>query len=102
MSPQLQVMELRREIMGTYLNQVIADRNLGALVLPWLFPGNTLDIHEEAEVETTAAPAVAASATTATPAVPAPIPTATPPAVGPGTMFAHTCEYAASLGTTVR
>jgi hypothetical protein len=71
-------MELRRFAMRDYLNAVIKDRNLSALVLPWLFPGRPLYIVEEDDDEVAvpehaavgAAPSAgSSSAPAATPAV---------------------------------
>ena len=38
--------------MESYLTTVISDRNLAALVLPWLFPGRALYIDEEEDEDT--------------------------------------------------
>jgi hypothetical protein len=43
----IQVMELRRHAMLNYLQTVSKDRNIAALVLPWLFPGRPLYLVEE-------------------------------------------------------
>ena len=55
-------MELRRFAMRDYLNAVIKDRNLSALVLPWLFPGRPLYIVEEDDDEVAVPAPVAAGA----------------------------------------